>query len=320
MTAVSDSNAPASPPRAWLALSVENQSHGGNDGYDDNPREHYSWDNTVERSKEVAVGDRLVLWNSKILLGASVIQEIEIGESIKPLYRCPNPNCKKAKIRLPKDGVDGMCYKCKIPFPEATELKTSVTTYRSRHDAGWVALEGALDGSQLRSLTEKPESKHSFRPLRWNDFVSALSNPSLLGSLQVLEQAAASIQGGHKTAVVRVRVGQAAFRARLLADFGSVCAVTGDSPEDALEAGHLYSFAATGEHYEKGGLLLRRDIHRLFDLGHLAIDPKTMTVDVAPDTRKFQEYGRLHGQPLAVTVTAAHAKWLSRHWQQFRSA
>ncbi|SDL76956.1 HNH endonuclease [Arthrobacter sp. ok362] len=211
-----------------------------------------------------------------------------------------------------------MCYICNNPFSEPTTLLTPVTTYRSRHDLAWVELDGALDRYQLRELTEKPDSIHSLRPLRWNDFVAALPDPSLADSLQVLDKAAASIQGGHKSAVVRVRVGQAAFRASLLADLGPVCAMTGIAPPAALEAGHLYSFAATGEHYEKGGLLLRRDIHRLFDAGQLAVDPKTLTIDVAPSVRDFPEYGRLHGQQVAVTVTSAHCKWLARHWQQFR--
>lgn len=316
----SGSEIPASAPRAWLALSLENRSHGGNDGYDDKPREHYSWDSTVERCKEVAVGDRLVLWNSKALLGASVIQDIVVGNDIKPLYRCPNPKCGKAKIRLPKNGVDGMCYKCNVAFPEQKTILTPVRTYRSRHDVGWVELDGALNRFQLRELTENPDSIHSLRPLRWEDFVASLPDPALLNALHLLERAAATIQGGHKTAVVRVRVGQAAFRANLIANLGPVCAMTGTAPGAALEAAHLYSFAASGEHYEKGGLLLRRDIHRLFDAGQLAVNPKTLTIDVAPETRKFPEYGRLHGQGLVVKVTAAHAKWLALHWQQFRSA
>lgn len=33
---------------AWLCLAVSGRrQHGGNDGYDDNPSSHYSWDSTV---------------------------------------------------------------------------------------------------------------------------------------------------------------------------------------------------------------------------------------------------------------------------------
>lgn len=305
-------------PRAWLVLALEKRSHGGNDGYDDLPSEHYSWDSTVPIHTQLGKGDRIVLWNSKTLLGASVIQDIEPGTREKPVYKCPH--CGRAKIKAATGGAEGLCYVCKKTFTIPTTVIKQVKTYRSRHDLGYVALDGALDGKQLRQLTKHPLSQHSLRPLRWKEFVSALPDSSSVDSLHVLEKAAASIQGGHKNAVVRVRVGQAAFRASLEAEFGPVCAMTGPAPRPALEAGHLYSFAATGEHYEKGGFLLRRDIHRLFDAGQLAVDPKTLTIDVATETRKFQEYGRLHGQGLVVKVTAAHSKWLAKHWQQFRVA
>lgn len=72
---------------------------------------------------------------------------------------------------------------------------------------------------------------------------------------------------------MRVRVGQAEFRLRLLARYGNVCAFSGPSPTAALEAAHLYSYAAEGRHHDDGGFLLRRDLHRLFDLGLLAVEP-----------------------------------------------
>ncbi|MFH8991606.1 HNH endonuclease [Streptomyces sp. NPDC017940] len=77
---------------------------------------------------------------------------------------------------------------------------------------------------------------------------------------------------GRREARMRRRVGQEAFRARLFREQGEVCAFAGPTSADALEAAHLYSYAESGEHHEYGGLLLRSDIHRLFDLGHIAVD------------------------------------------------
>jgi N-acyl homoserine lactone hydrolase len=45
-----------------------------------------------------------------------------------------------------------------------------------------------------------------------------------------------------------------------------------------LEAAHLYSYAASGVHHLDGGLLMRRDVHRLFDLGHHAVRPNSLTL------------------------------------------
>ncbi|MGC5387269.1 hypothetical protein ACPXCJ_22480 [Micromonospora chalcea] len=79
--------------KAWLMLAVgAERQHGGNDGYDDDPDVHYSWDDTVPNARTVAVGDRIVLWDKEAVLGASVIEEIGTGRAEKILYRCPHCN------------------------------------------------------------------------------------------------------------------------------------------------------------------------------------------------------------------------------------
>ena len=45
---------------AWLALTVgEDRQHGGNDGYDDSPSSHYSWDETVPNHAAVHLENHL---------------------------------------------------------------------------------------------------------------------------------------------------------------------------------------------------------------------------------------------------------------------
>lgn len=137
--------------------------------------------------------------------------------------------------------------------------------------------------------------------------------------LDIVDRTRKAIAGGHTTRTVRARNGQAAFRATLLEDFGEVCAFTGPMPAVVLEAAHLYSYAANGKHHTFGGLLLRRDVHRLFDLGQIAIDPTTLTLDVAPGTRAYPDYDKLHGQALTVPITNAHKKWIAEHWDMHRT-
>lgn len=116
------------------------------------------------------------------------------------------------------------------------------------------------------------------RPLRWDAFGEALRSVGRARGAAFLDEATPWVQsrpGGHRQARVRVRVGQGGFRQRLLATQGPVCAFTGPGPAAALEAAHLYSYAAVGQHHDDGGLLLRRDVHRLFDQGDIAVDPRT---------------------------------------------
>lgn len=73
------------------------------------------------------------------------------------------------------------------------------------------------------------------------------------------------------------RRGQKKFRAALLTKFGK-CIITGSKCEAVLEACHIKPYAETRQHEVDNGLLLRSDIHTLFDLGLVAINPKTMTI------------------------------------------
>jgi predicted restriction endonuclease len=111
-----------------------------------------------------------------------------------------------------------------------------------------------------------------------------------------------------------VRVGQAKFRERLLEKYDAACAISGPAPVDALEAAHLYSFAANPEHdYDGGGFLLRRDLHRLFDRGQLTIDPDTQLIEVSSELAGFSDYARLHDQRLRIELTTKHRTWLQQH-------
>ncbi|WP_420329991.1 HNH endonuclease [Serinicoccus sediminis] len=116
--------------------------------------------------------------------------------------------------------------------------------------------------------------------------------------------------------LVRVRRGQRHFREHLLAAQGNLCAFTGGAPSQVLEAGHLYSYAQVGTHFEHGGMMLRRDIHRLFDDGMLAVQPSNMRIDVAPTLERFPQYARLHNQPLTLRLRDEQVDWLSMHWRE----
>ncbi|OEJ59702.1 hypothetical protein BGM19_18645 [Streptomyces agglomeratus] len=289
-------------------------------GYDDHPATHYSWDDTVANSGTLAVGDVIALWDSEVLLGVSVIEAIDVGKAEKDTPHCPY--CKKADVAARKTMTP--VYKCwnsdcKKEFDEPGWTHKHVTTFRSRHEAGWTDARGALTAPELRKLCVHPNSQLSLRELRWDDFHEALAHGGTPVPMDIVDNTVGLIAGGHGKATIRVRKGQPAFRKHLLTTYGEVCAFTGPAPAQALEAAHLYSYAANGKHHKGGGLLLRRDLHRLFDLGLIAVDPATGTLNVSPDLSAFGEYTKLDGQPVTVTLTADHRKWLSKHWDMHRA-
>ena len=94
--------------------------------------------------------------------------------------------------------------------------------------------------------------------------------------------------------IVRRR-GQASFRASLLAAYSSTCAVTGCKVEAILEAAHIIPYLGPTTNHVQNGLLLRADIHTLFDLQLLAINPESFTTQLAPELIE-SEYAMYRGK------------------------
>lgn len=86
--------------------------------------------------------------------------------------------------------------------------------------------------------------------------------------------------------VATVRVGQRAFRALVQQAYDRRCAVTGDKIVPVLEAAHIKPVSVEGENRLDNGLLLRSDVHTLFDRGYLGVHPEQRTLMVSPGLRR----------------------------------
>lgn len=84
------------------------------------------------------------------------------------------------------------------------------------------------------------------------------------------------LPGGYsEPSPVRHRLGQGTFRLVVTDAYGRRCAVTREKALPALEAAHIKPFSTSAEHSVKNGLLLRSDVHRLFDSGYVTVTPST---------------------------------------------
>lgn len=91
-------------------------------------------------------------------------------------------------------------------------------------------------------------------------------------ALENAEVAEASAMFGDPV-LMRPRLGQGTFRVLITDNFDRRCAATGEKALPVLEAAHIRSVAEGGQHRVDNGLLLRSDLHRLFDRGYLTVDP-----------------------------------------------
>ena len=99
--------------------------------------------------------------------------------------------------------------------------------------------------------------------------------------------------------LVRPRLGQGGFRVSVIQAYERRCAVTGEKTLPALEAAHILSVIDKGTHDTSNGLLLRRDLHALFDQHYLTIAPdKALIVSkrIREEFENGREYYALHGR------------------------
>jgi len=93
---------------------------------------------------------------------------------------------------------------------------------------------------------------------------------------------------------VKQRLGQGALREVLLKIYSGKCAISGCQVVEVLEAAHIDPWCSTGSCHPSNGLLLRADLHTLFDRDLIGIEPESHVVHIAPSIRET-EYGEFHG-------------------------
>lgn len=109
--------------------------------------------------------------------------------------------------------------------------------------------------------------------------------------------------GWGRPTLVQPRLGQGAFRIVITDNYDRRCAVTGERTLPALDAAHIRPYASEGRHEPNNGLLLRRDIHSLFDLGYVTVTPAhnfEVSRRIRDEFENGRDYYALHGRSIRV--------------------
>ena len=318
-------DAPVEPPTAWLliALDDEERQHAGNVGYEDDVERVYRFDSMVPNSRQIREGDLAVLRSSE-LLGLARIARLESAPGTKELRRCPE--CGKTSLKPRKTLTPRYrCDSCNATFDEPRIEEAEVTKYEAHFDGSFVGAPNAVTLADLRAACPKYNGQHAMQRIDLGAFVSPLGqvDPRVasLISARSFGSGRAGIDKALSTAAQRAtaagdfdphnleeaiekvsravtqRRGQPQFREELLAAYGGRCAITGCDAKEALEAAHIVPYKGRDTNHVQNGLLLRADIHTLFDLGLIAIDTERWTVIVHP-TLRDGHYAALHGTGL----------------------
>jgi len=159
----------------------------------------------------------------------------------------------------------------------------SVTEWKD----GYFILEGYADSGQLKADGDKADAAH--------DRARAAAAPLSVENFNLDDVADVRER---QIAEVVLRRGQGKFREALIAAYAGKCVISGCDAVEALEAAHISPYRGPNTNHPQNGLLLRADLHTLFDLGLLAIDPRTRSVVLA-DQLTTTSYAGLLGKTIA---------------------
>jgi putative restriction endonuclease len=158
-------------------------------------------------------------------------------------------------------------------------------------------VRGKAHGYELEKAAGKFIWNNLQRVWEWNHFID-------------LEREARRIeeekQRYGKESVIRPRLGQGAFRVLVTDAYHRSCAISGEHSLPALEAAHIKPYIDDGPHSVNNGLLLRSDIHRLFDAFYITVTPE-FRIEVSRRLKEEFENGRsyypFHGKSLTQLPT-----------------
>ncbi len=117
------------------------------------------------------------------------------------------------------------------------------------------------------------------------------------------EGASIAVPRYREPVLIRPRLGQGAFRVGVTSVYQRRCAVTGERTLPILDAAHIRPYGAGGDHEITNGLLLRTDVHRLFDLGYVTVSGDghfEVGRRLKEDFENGRHYYAMHGRPITL--------------------
>jgi len=116
---------------------------------------------------------------------------------------------------------------------------------------------------------------------------------------------------------INARRGQRKFRAILLKAYNGKCAVTECNMTEILEAAHIFPYKGDHTNHIQNGILLRSDIHTLFDLGQISVNADNYKIKISKQLSEHEFYKDLDGKILQLPqLTKEHPdrKLLKYHY------
>lgn len=287
----------------WVLKTVpEEEKASQTDDYQDSLKEYYNYDNFVANSQQIKAGDQAIIIDKKSILGFVNISSVDSASGSKKIRRCPK--CPSTTIDRRK--TKKPTYRCNKghEFDEPIEELKSVTKYRANFDCFISSMQFKNDLIQLRPFYTKSYNQNMSMQRLDNNALGLFENieqrlsdksttyfnlPSDQSYVTEEEVTYLGNDDDERETVIKaikLRRGQQNFRKKLLELYDNTCVITGCKIVDILEAAHIRPYKGKNDHHPSNGLLLRADIHTLFDLHLVAIEPETLLIHFHPKVKE----------------------------------
>lgn len=317
--------------RGWIAMAF-----GGKDNpYPDEPSAAYVYDSYVQNHKQVAVGDLLFVRNRYHLEGVGRIMRIDEGSGEKTLLRCPR--CGSSRVRFRKSVEPA--YRCHSGhlFSDPHYVAERVTIFKAAFLGNYQPVAVKINAAELRPFNLKNTGQLALMPADLDGICAYLARrdrsvvdkligwaPSLLDDLEdedADESPELTPAGLDERArilrAIRQRRGQREFRQSLMTRYHGRCVISGCGTKAVLEAAHIRPYRGARDNHPSNGILLRSDLHTLFDLNRIGIHPDKLTIVLHPELNR-SDYSDLSGKRLRVERKLQPDKTaLQMRWDEF---
>jgi len=253
-------------------------------------------------------------------------------------HRLPNPNSPLVtQLQTSLTASGGWHYRDRLrqetgdDFSNAAELLTDLHSDEGKQRGSGAICRyyspAELDGNDLSLSNEFAQAADLFAPLMrsvstyaketeaFNRALVAGGTNQTVAELSLFNPAALEDARALVVTLIVQRRGQGVFRSKLMQAYGGKCAVTGTAASAILEAAHIVPYKGDATNIVSNGILLRADIHTLFDLGLLKIKPdfRVWVSDIVTD----HEYRKLNNRRIhrpAQAVERPHPEALQWRW------
>ena len=278
--------------------------------------------------RQLAAGDVAVLLGRNSVIGYTTIEWIESRQGTKERLRCPE--CRTTALRRTKRPV----YRCDNAHEFDQPLRETVPrTLYAAHFSSFMPPDEQIDSRTLARACAEYNGQLVMQildPARLEETTAGTTRGMLSGLLR--EEAAyigpfeaqlscyePSTKESRELVMrqIRERRGQATFRRALFERYGNRCMVTGCELVDLVEAAHISPYRTVRDQHPENGLLLRADIHTLFDLDLLGVEPDTLSVRFHPPAVSTG-YMEFHGRMLMTLGQPPSRPALESRWAAFQ--